>query len=84
MRHYKKKKIKREKERRENKNPQSYLYREGSPGEGFLDKVNVGAAHLVPNGTADIVAQRPAPTDDNGHLAHLPLELEVQEDADVC
>ena len=60
------------------------VHRRESPGECFLDKVDAGTVHLVPDGAADVVAQRPVPADDDGHLSQLLLELVVQDGVDVC
>jgi len=39
--------------------------------------------YLVPNSTADVVAQRTTPADHDGHLAHLLIDLHVQQGIDI-
>ena len=53
------------------------------PGEGLLHKVYIRFRCLIPNSTADVIAQRTAPADHNGHLAHLLIDLHVQQGIDI-
>lgn len=53
------------------------------PGEGLLHKVNIRLRCLIPNSTADVVAQRTAPADHNGHLAHFLIDLHVQQGINI-
>jgi len=57
--------------------------RSNLPGEGLLHKIYIRLRYLIPNSTADVVAQRTAPADHNGHLAHLLIDLHVQQGIDI-
>ena len=53
------------------------------PRECLLHKVYIRLMYLIPNGTADVVAQRTTSADHDGHLAHLRIDLHVQQGIDI-